>query len=259
MARLAGRARRSEHAHPLRRARLRAVRPPTATSRSTPGSATCRPVVEAAGLERFAQSRCLAGAAIRPHLAARHPEHVTHLVLYEAMRADAKCACPTVAYRRCADLGYLCRLGRSDAHLPARVQHAVPARGHAGANGVVRRPAANSTSAETAAKLYDARGNIDVVSIAAQVQTSTIVLHANRDHVVPVEEGRLLASLIPGARSRSCSIPCTTSCSVTSRPGGPFLQVVNSFLGAERAAARCISRCHELGGSSRCWSWSQRV
>ena len=57
-----------------------------------------------------------------------------------------------------------------------------------------------STSAETAARLYDARGGIDVVEVAPQVADATLVVHARGDRVVPVEEGRLLGALIPGAR-----------------------------------------------------------
>ena len=57
-----------------------------------------------------------------------------------------------------------------------------------------------STSAENAVRLYEARNRIDVLDAAARVTTPTLVLHARDDRVVPVEEGRLLAARIPGAR-----------------------------------------------------------
>ena len=57
-----------------------------------------------------------------------------------------------------------------------------------------------STSASTAARLYDARGDIDIVEVAPHVTTPTLVAHARDDRLVPADEGRLLAALIPGAR-----------------------------------------------------------
>lgn len=41
---------------------------------------------------------------------------------------------------------------------------------------------------------------IDVTALAPSVSCPTLVLHSTRDARVPFEEGRLIASLIPGAR-----------------------------------------------------------
>ena len=57
-----------------------------------------------------------------------------------------------------------------------------------------------STSGEIAVRLYDARNEIDVLDVAPRVTAPTLVAHARGDRVVPVEEGRLLAARIPGAR-----------------------------------------------------------
>jgi pimeloyl-ACP methyl ester carboxylesterase len=43
-------------------------------------------------------------------------------------------------------------------------------------------------------------GRIDVREDARRVRAPTLVLHARREAAVPFEQGRLLASLIPGAR-----------------------------------------------------------
>ena len=51
-----------------------------------------------------------------------------------------------------------------------------------------------------AGRLFRARGAVDVVDAARRVKVRALVIHAREDRVVPVEEGRLLASLIPGAR-----------------------------------------------------------
>jgi DNA-binding CsgD family transcriptional regulator len=57
-----------------------------------------------------------------------------------------------------------------------------------------------TTSADAAVRLFKARGAVDVAAIAPRVGARTLVIHARGDRVVPVEEGRLLATLIPDAR-----------------------------------------------------------
>jgi DNA-binding NarL/FixJ family response regulator len=42
--------------------------------------------------------------------------------------------------------------------------------------------------------------NVDVSEIAPRVKCPTLVLHCRHDARIPYEEGRLLASMIPGAR-----------------------------------------------------------
>jgi pimeloyl-ACP methyl ester carboxylesterase/DNA-binding CsgD family transcriptional regulator len=56
-----------------------------------------------------------------------------------------------------------------------------------------------STSAQIAARLVEARDVVDVTSLLREVRVPTLVLHARDDELVPVEEGRILASEIPGA------------------------------------------------------------
>ena len=57
-----------------------------------------------------------------------------------------------------------------------------------------------TASAETAARLLEARAVMDITASLADVRTPTLVMHARGDQVVPVEEGRLLASAIQGAQ-----------------------------------------------------------
>ena len=42
--------------------------------------------------------------------------------------------------------------------------------------------------------------NIDVVELLPCISVPTLVLHARHDSVAPFEQGRLIASSIPGAR-----------------------------------------------------------
>jgi DNA-binding CsgD family transcriptional regulator len=65
---------------------------------------------------------------------------------------------------------------------------------------VVRRASARTTEPETAVRIRQARNQDDVTGAATQIATPTLVLHAREDALVPLSEGRLLATLIPGAR-----------------------------------------------------------
>src|SRR6185503_11970686 len=56
-----------------------------------------------------------------------------------------------------------------------------------------------TTSGEIAAKLFESRAVVDISDSLGDVRTPTLVLHAREDAVVPIEEGRFLASGIPGA------------------------------------------------------------
>ena len=55
------------------------------------------------------------------------------------------------------------------------------------------------TTAEIAGHLIEARAQMDISSLLAQVRTPTLVLHGRGDVVVEIDEGRYLASHIPGA------------------------------------------------------------
>ena len=54
-------------------------------------------------------------------------------------------------------------------------------------------------SALTASKIWAARAELDVSARAPAVDVPTLVMHARDDAVVPFDEGRLIAGLIPGA------------------------------------------------------------
>jgi pimeloyl-ACP methyl ester carboxylesterase/DNA-binding CsgD family transcriptional regulator len=156
-------------------------------------------VVDAVGLDRFALFGVSQGAGIAISYAARHPERVSDLVLYGGFargrrlrgqdeREDAVVASIRAGWTR-ADPTY--RHVFSALFLP----HGTPEQ-KAWYEDLLRA----STSAETAVKLFEARGWLDVTDIAPDVSTRTLVVHARDDRVVPVEEGRLLAALIPDAR-----------------------------------------------------------
>jgi pimeloyl-ACP methyl ester carboxylesterase/DNA-binding CsgD family transcriptional regulator len=56
-----------------------------------------------------------------------------------------------------------------------------------------------TTTGEVAAQLLETRASVDIEPVLGQVRVPTLVLHARDDVVVPLAEGHLLASAIPGA------------------------------------------------------------
>jgi DNA-binding NarL/FixJ family response regulator len=63
-----------------------------------------------------------------------------------------------------------------------------------------RRGLVEITAADNAVKFVRSAWEADVREFLPQVRCLTLVLHAREDAIVPFEEGRLVASLIPGAR-----------------------------------------------------------
>jgi class 3 adenylate cyclase/pimeloyl-ACP methyl ester carboxylesterase len=56
-----------------------------------------------------------------------------------------------------------------------------------------------ATSPATALRLWDLNAGLDVTELARKIRVPTLVLHCKGDRVSPVEEGRLMARIIPGA------------------------------------------------------------
>lgn len=159
-------------------------------------------VVESAGLERFALLALSQGVAAAVAFAARHPERVTRLILYGAYAqgrnrrgspADAATAQTMLAMMQqgwgqtdSAFMRAFSSLYLSDA-----------SRVHIKSFADMQRL---STSGEIAARLRVACDDIDVMDMLPDIKVPTLVIHARHDHVSPYEQGRLLATRIPGAR-----------------------------------------------------------
>ena len=65
---------------------------------------------------------------------------------------------------------------------------------------MIRWPWRTGSMPEIALRITAATSVIDVTELLPQVRVPTLVLHSRREAAVPFDEGRLLASLIPGAR-----------------------------------------------------------
>jgi pimeloyl-ACP methyl ester carboxylesterase/DNA-binding CsgD family transcriptional regulator len=160
-------------------------------------------VADAAQLERFAMLGVSQGAAIAVAYAARHPERVSHLILYGGYAQGWANKDITPRDReKLNTLGKLIELGWSG--WDASLRQVFTMQLMPGAT-VEQARALNelmhvSASTETAMRVYDAFNSIDVRKEATRVLCPTLVLHATGDRRVPFEDGRALASLIPNAR-----------------------------------------------------------
>jgi pimeloyl-ACP methyl ester carboxylesterase/DNA-binding CsgD family transcriptional regulator len=202
-------------------------------------------VIEAAGFDHCALLGVSQGAAIAVAYAARHPDRVTDLVLYGGYARgrrrrgqDAQEEALVAAIR--AGWGGDERAYRqlfSMLFLPGGTPEQM-----AWYEELLR----STTSAEEAIRLFRARGSVDVRDDAPSVRSRTLVIHARGDHVVPVEEGRLLATLIPGARL--VVLDSANHILLADEPAwDEFLSELREFLGTARAASPLAT----AGGLSR--------
>jgi pimeloyl-ACP methyl ester carboxylesterase/DNA-binding CsgD family transcriptional regulator len=160
-------------------------------------------VAHAARLERFALLGVSQGAAIAVAYAARHPERVSHVVLYGGYTQGwAKQDLTAHQREKLETLGKLIELGWSGKD--ASLRQVFTAQFIPGAR-VEQVRAFNelmhlSASPEIALRIYHAFGAIDVRAEASLVRCPTLVMHSTGDLRVPFEQGRVLAGLVPGAR-----------------------------------------------------------
>jgi pimeloyl-ACP methyl ester carboxylesterase/DNA-binding CsgD family transcriptional regulator len=195
-------------------------------------------VVDAAGLDRFSLLGVSGGAATALVYAALHPERVTHLVLYGGFARGRRLRRPEERLQHEALIAAI-RAGWVDPDPTFRhvfsmlfLPNGTPEQ-MAWYDDLQRR----STSAATAVRLYEARGDVDVVEFAPRVTARTLVVHARDDRVTPVDEGRLLAALIPDARL--VLLESANHILLSDEPAwSSFLSEVRAFLGTEPAPGR---------------------
>jgi pimeloyl-ACP methyl ester carboxylesterase/DNA-binding CsgD family transcriptional regulator len=160
-------------------------------------------VVDSAGYDRFDLLGVCQGGPIAIEYAARHPERVSSLILYGTyargrLRRDNSAREAEVARVNCD----LARLGwGKETHT---FMHSFAVMWQPGGTLAnfhswcdLQRAA---TSADNAVRLMEVTYAVDVSDAARRIQCPTLVVHPDRDRVVPVEEGRILAGLIPRAR-----------------------------------------------------------
>ena len=192
-------------------------------------------LVDTLGLTRFPLLGVSQGGPVAIAYAVRHPERVSHLILHGS-------------YAR----GSL-RRGSADAAEVARALHSLMRIGWGQENPAFRRifatqlmPEATldqlgwfdelqriSASPANAVRLETVMNDIDISALLSRVSVPTLVLHCRKDATVPFDEGRRLASSIPGAGF----VPLNSANHLLlgDEPAWPvFLEALSSFIGTGR-------------------------
>lgn len=159
-------------------------------------------VVEAAGLHRFALFGMSQGCAIAIAYAVRHPERVSHLVLYGGYARGKRRRGSTRDVEQADALLTLMRDGWGQDN-PAFRQIFTSLFIPGGTPEQIRwfnDLQRNTTSPENAVRMRRAFDDIDITDLLSRVQAPALVLHCREDAVQPFDEGRLLAAGLPDAR-----------------------------------------------------------
>ena len=171
-----------------------------------------------------------AGACIG--YAARHPERVSRMILYGAYARGYYMRGNPDAEREYRAIIEAIRVGwgkKNPAFRQLFTSRFIPEGSPeqvAWFNELCRK----TTSPEMAARLLEARADANVVDLLGQVRAPTLVIHARRDAVVPIREGRLLASAIPDAQF--VELPGRNHILLEDEPAWPrFQDAVLEFLG----------------------------
>jgi pimeloyl-ACP methyl ester carboxylesterase/DNA-binding CsgD family transcriptional regulator len=152
--------------------------------------------------EPFALLGISQGAAACLSFAARHPERVSHLILYGAYARGVGERQDPVAYRLYKAIIEVARQGWGTDNPSFRqvfTSRFIPA-GTPEQLGWFNDLCRKTTSGAIGGRLMEERARINVEHLLKDIRTPTLVLHAREDAVVPIAEGRLLAARIRGAQ-----------------------------------------------------------
>lgn len=161
-------------------------------------------IIDDADLNQFPLLGFCQGGAVAIAYAVRHPERVSHLILYDSYsRGNLTEGAPPQQEKEAKALTEMIEAGWgkqntdifrrifADLLMPAACEEK-----HRWLAELQRQTASPSM----AAKLWVAYNKIDVEHLAKQVEIPTLILHVKGDKVIPFEAGRRLASLIPNSR-----------------------------------------------------------
>lgn len=195
-------------------------------------------VVHAHGLKKFPLFGMSQGGAIAISYAARHPEKVSHLILFGAYGRGALRRDTTEEREEAETLKKLIRLGwgrDNPAFRQVFTSQFIPEgtrEQHQWFNDLER----ISASPESATAIIETLYQLDVSAEAAALRVPTLIMHSRNDARIPFEEGRQLAALIPSARF----VPLESRNHVL-LPGEPawqhFLDEFRTFLGRGAGAS----------------------
>jgi len=141
------------------------------------------------------------GSVAAIEFAARYPERVSHLILYGGYglgwrkRGRPEHEREYEALIAYTELGW----GRSEPIYRRLFTKRFLPEGTEEQLGWFDELCATTTSPKMAAKLLDSRGDVDVIGLLNKIKVPTLVLHGNKDRVIPFQSGQELAAGIPGS------------------------------------------------------------
>jgi DNA-binding winged helix-turn-helix (wHTH) protein/pimeloyl-ACP methyl ester carboxylesterase len=159
-------------------------------------------VVDAVALDRFALFGISQGCAVSIAYAVKHPERLTHLVLYGGYARGRRKRGNAAEVEQTDALFTLMRHGWGQENpafrqiFTTRFVPGASAEQMQWLNDLQR----ITTSPENAVRIVQATSNLDVTDLLPHVRVPTLVLHCRNDAAQPFEEGRRIAAGIPGAR-----------------------------------------------------------
>jgi pimeloyl-ACP methyl ester carboxylesterase len=205
--------------------------PPTLDFEACVEDLSC--VVEAAGVERFALFGMSQGVSVAVAYAARHPERVSHLILYGGFVRGQGTREDPQEYERFSLLEHLIRVGWGDP------QHAF--RQVFGAMFIPDGTSEQfkwfdelqraSMSAANASEFFKAAHRVDLRPLLREIRVPTLVIHANRDAAVPFSEAKVIAGGIKGAQLKL--LDSNNHVLFEDEPAWPrFLEEIDAFIAA---------------------------
>ncbi len=192
-------------------------------------------VVDAAGLERFPLLGISQGASVSIEYAARHPERVSHLILFGGYPAGWRHLAPPQEVREREAVMVLTGAGwgRDDPsyrHLFSRTFMPTATADELAWFDDFQR---QTTSPANAVRFLEAFSSIDVRHRLAELRVPTLVLHARGDQRIPLSTGRELAASIHGAEL--VGLDSTNHLLLGREPASAaFLSAVRDFLARHR-------------------------
>jgi pimeloyl-ACP methyl ester carboxylesterase/DNA-binding CsgD family transcriptional regulator len=203
-------------------------------------------VVDAAQVERFDLIGISQGGAVACEYCIRHPERVSHLVLYGAFARGFNRRNDQSA-REFQALNELVVLGWGQENPAFRKLFAnmfVPdasedqERWFSDLMRITSKP-------EIAARIMESSANVDVVDRLPRVSVRTLVIHGRQDSRIPYSEGRTFASSIPGASF--VSLESRNHILLEGEPAwARFKSAFSEFLGHESVPAPVAGAFDEL-------------
>jgi class 3 adenylate cyclase/pimeloyl-ACP methyl ester carboxylesterase len=187
-------------------------------------------VIDTIGIERFPLLGVSQGCAISIAYAVRHPERLSHLILYGGFALGGGKRSPA-EQEKVKAMGTLMRLGwglDDPAFRQLFTSLFIPEGTKEQAdwfNDLQRK----TTSPEMAARYLEVVANFDVRELLPRVQVPTLVMHVRDDVIIPIDAGRKMAAEIPGARF--IALPGRNHLFLKQEPANArFFEEINLFL-----------------------------